>query len=140
MASPTSSGYAAINQDNRVLYDSGDRSNNETWWFDGKIGTYPLVEEKIQQRRSVHHNRGNKILVNFSMTAQVYEKIILYQLFTDILTICPPEMRNKTIYIQKDNASPHRITKEKVDRRCRELGISVVMFYPPTAITRLQYL
>jgi hypothetical protein len=59
-------------------------------------------------------------------------KIILYQLLPEILTICPPEMRNKTIYIQQDTASPHWIMKEKVDSGCWELGISAVMFYQPS--------
>jgi hypothetical protein len=55
MASQTRSGYAAVNQETRTLQDSDHRSNNKTWWFDGEIGTYSLVEEKIQQRRYVYH-------------------------------------------------------------------------------------
>ncbi len=41
-------------------------------------------------------------------------------------------MRRATIFIQQDNASPHRISKEKIDDRCRELGIKVELYYQPS--------
>jgi hypothetical protein len=77
----------------RSQVDCFDDSDNGSWYFDGKVGLYPLVEERIQQRRSVLHNRGDRVLVNVSMTKYQYERIILYKLLPDIVKRCPPEMR-----------------------------------------------
>jgi hypothetical protein len=116
---------------NAGITDIVDDDNNSSWYFEGKVGLYPVVEETLAKRNSVNRKKGTVVLQAVSMTKEVYVDFVLNKLLPDIVRNCPPDMRRFPIYIQHDNAPPHKIDKEIFKLRCSELGIDCQMFYQP---------
>jgi hypothetical protein len=112
--------------------------------LDGKVGLYPIVETTLALRNSIHRKKGTEILKVMSMTAAVYRDFILNKLLPDIVQCCPPEMRRHKIFIQHDNAPPHKINKDLFNLRCAELGVDCELFdqqaqSPDTSICDLSF-
>jgi hypothetical protein len=105
----------------------------ESWSFDGKVGLYPLIEERAALRgdRRTGLIRGDNIITPVSITAQYFEHIVIEKLLPDIALKCPRQMINRRIRIQCDNASPHQINAERFNNKCQELGIDCSLIYQP---------
>jgi hypothetical protein len=124
--------FGSNSMGNNVVVDcSNINDNNNNWYFDGKVGLYPVVEETLAKRNSVNRKKGTVVLQPVSMTKEVYTDFVLNKLLPDIAKICPPEMRRFPIYIQHDNAPPHKIDAVIFNSRCSELGVDCQMFYQP---------
>jgi hypothetical protein len=108
-----------------------DCSDNAGWYWDGKVGIFPVVEYTPAQRTSTNREKGKIEPHSLLMTAAVYEKFILEKLLLAISARCPYEMRSEKIYIQHDNAPPHKIPEEKVKQKCQQLNIDVEFFFQP---------
>jgi hypothetical protein len=102
--------------------------NNDRWYFDDKVGLYPVVETTLAIRNSVNRKKGTEVLKSVSMSAEVYKDLILNKLLPDIARICPHEMRQFPILIQHDNAPPHKNNDGDFCARCSELGVDCRMF------------
>jgi hypothetical protein len=108
-----------------------DYNNKERWYWDGKVGCFPIVETAVTQRRSGNRPRGVEVLKPVSMTAEVYQRFILNNLLPAIAEKCPPEMKREAIFIQQDNATPHKVDEELFREKCLELDIDCYMYYQP---------
>jgi hypothetical protein len=81
-----------LNGDRRVRVSSGaacacevdcfDDCDNESWYFDRKVGLYSLLEDLI-------HDGGVRVL----MKKYVYGRSILYKVLPETVKRCPPEMQ-----------------------------------------------
>jgi hypothetical protein len=92
--------------DGKLISDDRD-----DWYWDGKLGCYPIVDTRLTQRRSVNREAGVPEPYLVAMTAAVYEKFLLEKLLPDIAAKCPFHMRKEPIWIQHDNAPPHRVNQ-----------------------------
>jgi hypothetical protein len=96
------------------------------WYWDGKVGYYPIVEYKAALRASRNRARGTIEPHSLLMNTAVYRDFILNKLLPSIACNCPIEMKRETNIIQQDNAPPHhglnndyQVFKDK----CAELQI-----------------
>jgi hypothetical protein len=110
-----------------VAQEKGDKG----WYFNGKIGLYPIVEQGYAKRSSYLRRAGEPVTISVSMKRDVYKDFIFNKLLPDIAVNCPFQMRRQTIYIQHDNAPPHKLNEEEVKERCRELGIDCEFYFQP---------
>jgi hypothetical protein len=101
---------------------NGEDDSGSGWYFNGKVGLYPIVETTFAIRNSVNRKKGTPVLKPISMTAAVYRDFILNKLLPDIVKNCPPEMRLFPILIQHDIAPPHKINNEVFNSHCLELA------------------
>jgi hypothetical protein len=101
------------------------------WFFDGKIGIYPLVEQCAAKRKSCLRPAGTMVPTAVSMTRAVYKEFVFEKLLPDIARKCPWQMRKQTIWIQHDNAPPHRINERELKIRCDQLGVDCRFYYQP---------
>jgi hypothetical protein len=93
--------------------------------FDGKVGLYPIVETILAIRNSIHRKMGTEIIKAMSMTEAVYHDFVLNKLLPDIVQCCPPEMRRNKIFIQHDNAPPHKTKKDLLNWNVQSSGLIV---------------
>jgi hypothetical protein len=103
------------------------------WYFDGKVGLYPLVDFKQQKRTTTARQAGDMYPVNLSLNGEIYNNFVINHILPDIADNCPPEMLAKEIKIIHDNATPHsKIDEDEFRDKCIELGINVTLnFQPP---------
>jgi hypothetical protein len=106
-------------------------SDYDDWCWDGKVGQYPVVEYRPAVRNSVHRRAGTIEPHPVSMNTERYEYFIISKLLPDIALRCPYFMKRETIYIQHDNAPPHRINLERFNAKCTELNIRCELYYQP---------
>ena len=76
-------------------------------WFDGKIGIWPIVHLVAAQRNSRNRPAGTMELKCQSLTKDVNSDYICNEVIPSITDKWPASFRNKPIFIQQDNASPH---------------------------------
>jgi hypothetical protein len=107
--------------------------NENDWFWDGKVGMYPLVEERFARRGDVRTGlqRGDRILTPVNIDAAYFESIIIEKLLPDIALKCPATMIQKRIKIQLDNATPHIVNQRRFYDKCDEIGIDAVLVYQP---------
>jgi hypothetical protein len=75
--------------------------------FDGKIGLWPITEEYKAQRSSVNRPRGAVCIKNVSVDRELYTHYIINKVIPAIKAKWPRGERNRLIFIQQDNATPH---------------------------------
>jgi hypothetical protein len=105
----------------------------ESWSFDGKIGLYPMVEERPALRgdRRTGLQRGDAIITPVSITAAYFEELVCEKLLPDIALKCPRAMIARRIKIQCNNATPHRVCPQRFNNKCQELGIDCSLIFQP---------
>jgi hypothetical protein len=97
--------------------------DDNSWVFSGKVGIYPMVKYRNAINNSHLRPAGTLLVDNLKINRKVYQDFILDKLLPDISRKCPADMKNQTLYIQQDNASPHRINMELFNERCLLLGL-----------------
>jgi hypothetical protein len=107
-------------------------SEDTDWYFNGKVGLFPLVDYKTQQRTTQVRARGDMYPVTLSLTGDVYSNYIINIILPDVAKKCPPEMKSKEIKLIHDNATPHsKIDMQKFNEKCAILGINATINYQP---------
>ncbi|KAH9151131.1 hypothetical protein AeRB84_006185 [Aphanomyces euteiches] len=76
--------------------------------FDSKLGVWPFVEKVVAKRGSKNRPRGTVETVPQSVTSDVYKDMVLSKDIPAIQAKYPRGGQLNTIYLQQDNASPHR--------------------------------
>ena len=76
--------------------------------FDGEIGVWPFVEKMAAKRGSKNRPKGTVTTVPQTVTADVYKEMILTKVVPAIQERAPRGDQFRTIFLQQDNASPHR--------------------------------
>ncbi len=108
-----------------------DYSDDGKWFFDGKVGIYPVVQEVAAKRNSFLRPAGTMVPQSVSLDKAVYKDFIFNKLLPDIAAKCPWQMRKDTIWIQHDNAPPHRVDEDELKERCQELGVDCRFYFQP---------
>jgi hypothetical protein len=83
-------------------------------WFDGKIGCWPVVREKVAQRTSKNRKKGTVEEESTTMTREVTRRMFLEKVIPAIKAKWPRSQMGELIRIQQDNAKPHCL-EEDVD-------------------------
>jgi hypothetical protein len=104
----------------------------DDWFFKGKIGVYPMVTYRHALRDSQYRPAGTLLVDNLKITRRVYENFLVDKVLPDIRRKVPLHIQRGTIYIQQDNATPHRINMERFNEKCATLGLvdCRIMFQP----------
>jgi hypothetical protein len=108
-----------------------EAADEDSWYFDGKVGIWPFVRYEAARRSSRNRPRGTPIVIPISVTAAVFEMFVLTKLLPAIKANCPETMRQRMIYIQLDNASPHNINIENFYQTCFQLEINCRLIRQP---------
>eukprot|EP00977_Amphora_coffeiformis_P022948 scaffold11984_cov94-Amphora_coffeaeformis.AAC.1 len=77
--------------------------------FDGKIGIYPLVEQRRTQRRSINRPAGVLETQPITLSGSVYKDIVFKRIIPDAIRKWPRDrsVRTQTIGLQQDNPNTH---------------------------------
>lgn len=97
--------------------------------FDGKIGIFPIIEHRAAQRTTQNQKKGDVIMVPLTVDKNVYSNLLKTKVIPAIKATWPgmythvihfpasvlsatnavfnAGVRNRTLWIQQDNASPH---------------------------------
>jgi hypothetical protein len=75
--------------------------------LDGKIGLWPIVETAAAAKRSKHRAAGTLITKPLSVTAGVYERLMIDKVLPAVATKLLPHVKGSSIRIQQDGARPH---------------------------------
>jgi hypothetical protein len=59
------------------------------WFFDGKVGIYPLVVESASKQKSCLQPAGTMVPSSLSMTWAAYKECVFEKLLLDFATKCP---------------------------------------------------
>lgn len=84
------------------------RCSTSNTYFDGKLGIWPIATWVPAQRSSRNRPRGTMELKPVSLNAEVYNKLLLDHVIPAINEKWPQHYRNRRIYLQQDNAPPHK--------------------------------
>ncbi|KAF0685303.1 Aste57867_22778 [Aphanomyces stellatus] len=76
--------------------------------FDGKIGIWPFVEQTVALRKSKNRPKGAIVTTPQSVDGVVYNNIIMNKVVPAIQERFPKGGRPGGIFVQQDNASPHK--------------------------------
>jgi hypothetical protein len=71
---------------------------------DGKIGTWRVSGQRVAQRNSKNHERGEEYEDDITMTAKLYHKMMTEEVFPAIRLAYADEAK---VFVQQDGASPH---------------------------------
>ncbi|KAH9191839.1 hypothetical protein AeNC1_006185 [Aphanomyces euteiches] len=80
-------------------------SDNSEWW-DGKIGCWPLTHKIAAVRSSKNRAKGTLVTAPLSANRMVYKSLVVDKVIPAIKAQWPL-CYSKTIKLQQDNASPH---------------------------------
>ena len=84
-------------------------------WFDGLIGTWEFVEEKVAQRISINCPAGTvERLAIDKVTNKEHKEMLVKKVVPAIKAKFPASSKNKPVCIQLDNAGPHTLRVDKV--------------------------
>jgi hypothetical protein len=123
----------AVARPRRQQQNVQHEEDDDSWYFSGKVGVYPMVKYRNATNNSIHRPAGTLLVDNLKINRSVYQSFILDKLLPDISRNCPIEMKRETLYIQQDNASPHRINMDSFVERCNELGlVDCRLIYQPS--------
>ncbi|DBA03820.1 TPA: LOW QUALITY PROTEIN: hypothetical protein N0F65_005710, partial [Lagenidium giganteum] len=78
--------------------------------FDGKIGIFPIVSERIAQRTTKIQTKRDTVTVPASVDKKVYYELLTEEVLPDQGQVA----WKKAIHIQQDNASPHISAKQAI--------------------------
>jgi len=104
------------------------RLHNGTWW-DGKIGIWPIGEYTVAQRTSVNRPAGADEFTKQSIDRDKYREMMINDVVPATQSRFPTSEQSRygTIYIQRDGAPSHILTKNEDDMWFEEmeaLGLS----------------
>jgi transposase len=74
--------------------------------FDGKIGLWHVGEEKVAQRKSKFHERGDVYYINANMDGDLFLEMVKDKLIPAIIKKC---QWAKKVIVQLDSAGGHRV-------------------------------
>ncbi|KAF0692795.1 Aste57867_16157 [Aphanomyces stellatus] len=101
-------------------------------YFDGKLGVWPFVEATVAKRTSKNRPKGAVVTSPQTVTAEVYQDVIVNKVIPAIKEKMPSSRRRNQIWIQQDNAGPHRQLTTDVLRLLDINGIGVAC-QPPNS-------
>jgi hypothetical protein len=102
--------------------------------WDGKIGIWPVIDWRAAQRSSRNRPRGTVEPHNVSFDGPRYKSMVLEHVLPAIEEKCPPAMKAETIYVQHDNASPHKVFKRNdadISNAMNALRLDIKPYYQP---------
>jgi hypothetical protein len=83
--------------------------------FDGKIGVWPFITKEAAKRTSKRRPRGTVETKPQNVDAAAYRRMVLDHVIPAVLMKTPADRLRRGVYLQQDNAGPHRsITSEVV--------------------------
>ncbi|KAF0717195.1 Aste57867_2445 [Aphanomyces stellatus] len=77
-------------------------------FFDGNIGIWPFVEKSVAQRTSKKSPKGTIVTTPQSVDADVYKNVIINNVIPAIQDRFPKGGCPGGVFVQQDNASPHK--------------------------------
>jgi hypothetical protein len=110
------------------------------WYFNGKVGMYEMVKYGTARKgnRRTGRVRGQVTIEPLTINSDVFQEFLM-KLLEDIVLRCPYEMlyepdgRNtKKVYIQLDNATPHKVNNIDFRNKCNMLGIDCRLIFQPS--------
>jgi hypothetical protein len=113
--------------------DAGEEREADDWYWDGKVSFHPMVELGNISRRGP--NVGNPCVKLLSIGKKEFEDFLCEKVLHDIAHVVPVELFDRPIYIQLDNATPHKVETgpgSKFYEKVREIGIDVRLKYQPS--------
>jgi hypothetical protein len=105
----------------------------DDWYYNDKIGMYPIVAETPAARGDKRTGlaRGDTIITPVSVTAEVFEEIVINKLLPDIAFKYTEEVLRNELRIQLDNTTPHKVDSKQFNSKCQELGLDCSLYYQP---------
>jgi len=103
--------------------------STKTFW-DGKIGIWECVDYVAAKRSSRNRPAGTIEPKPYNIDGACYRDLILDKLLPAIADKCPIGMKAKPIFVQHDNAPPHKSVHSTLPAlldKNRELGITVMV-------------
>ncbi|KAH9134470.1 hypothetical protein AeRB84_019745 [Aphanomyces euteiches] len=88
--------------------------HNKECIFDGKLGVWPFVEKVVAKRASKNRTKGTVLTQPQTVTSDVYKNMIMSKVIPAIQTKIPRGAISGAIFLQQDNASPHRRVTTKL--------------------------
>jgi hypothetical protein len=110
------------------------------WYFDGKVGMYEMVNYGRAKKgnRRTGRVRGQVTIEPLTINSDAFERFMM-TLLEDIAFICPREMllhpdgrTLKKVFIQLDNATPHKVNPFNFRTKCTQVGIDCCLTYQPS--------
>jgi hypothetical protein len=111
----------------------GEERDDGDWYWDGKVSFHPLVTLGNISRRGP--NVGNPCVKPVSIGKKEFEEFLCEKVLHDIAHVVPVELFDRPIYIQLDNATPHKIETgpgSKFYDKVQEIGIDVRLKFQPS--------
>ncbi len=102
--------------------------------WDGKIGLWECVDYVAAKRSSRNRPAGTIEIKPYNIDGKRYRALILDKLLPAIKEKCPIAMLNNRIFIQHDNAPPHKAVSTALPEfvaKSLELGIDVAIWEQP---------
>ncbi|KAH9132635.1 hypothetical protein AeRB84_015336 [Aphanomyces euteiches] len=81
--------------------------------FDGKLGVWPFVETTLAKRGSKNRAKGTPVLSLQPVNSDMYQAMVFDKVIPAIKAKFPVRDQMGTIFIQQDNASPHKCVTTK---------------------------
>ncbi|KAH9149974.1 hypothetical protein AeRB84_007104 [Aphanomyces euteiches] len=81
--------------------------------FEGKLGVWPFVTQERAQRGSKNRPKGTLETKPINVDGDVYQEKMVNEAIPVILNKIPKTQLQKGVWIQQDNASPHRTVTTK---------------------------
>ncbi|VEU43698.1 unnamed protein product [Pseudo-nitzschia multistriata] len=108
---------------------------NNCAWFDGKIGIWPFVVKEPAKRSSVNRPKGTLVTKPQNVDGEVYKRMLLEKVLPAIYEKWPRGSSTPEIFIQEDNAKPHKATiREEVKAAAASKGWNItVKTQPPNS-------
>jgi len=99
--------------------------------FDGKIGIWPFISDRVVQRSSAYHKRGDVVMEPIlSIDRDIYRSFILEKVLPAIKEKVP--RRHSTLFIQQDNAGAHILRDDPAFKEVvAQLGREVILINQP---------
>ena len=94
-----------------VMFLGAEAAPRDEFDFDGKVGLYHVGEEKVAQKRSKYHDRGEVYWVNINMDGDVFIDMMKDLVIPAIISKCSWA---KKVIVQMDSAGGHRIGESLV--------------------------
>jgi hypothetical protein len=111
----------------------GEVRVDNDWYWDGKVSFHPLVKLRNISRRGP--NVGNPCVKPVLVSKLVFEEFLCDKVLHDIAHVVPQELFDEPIFIQMDNATPHKIDTgpgSSFYQKIREIGFDVPLKYQPS--------
>eukprot|EP00904_Undaria_pinnatifida_P006756 jgi/Undpi1/320/HiC_scaffold_1.g00316.m1 len=100
--------------------------------FDGKIGLWAFTEKVRAARNSRNRAAGTMVTKCVEVTRETYKEKLINGVIPAIKEKWPAATRRNTIYVQQDNAKPHRVNDdEDLLEACSSDGLHIQLINQP---------